>query len=142
MGPHAGGVAGSSSGVETGPPAGPRAPALTCDQGRLRGRLLQEDHVLQEGAVRSPAVALQGRCAQVGSEVGAGEQGDPLLEGGESQSLGFLLAGRPLERHNRDARPRAWASRPPTTHTRGRLLTADGPVAGSPSVMLGKDGDV
>lgn len=31
---------------------------------------------------------------------------------------------------------------PPATQARGRLLTAEGPVAGSPSVMLGKDGDV
>lgn len=66
--------------------------------------------------MRCPAVPLQGRRAQVGSEVGAGEEGDPLLEGRESESLGVLLAGRPLQRHNRDAGgrgPRAGAGRPP-----------------------------
>lgn len=31
---------------------------------------------------------------------------------------------------------------PPAAQARGCLLTAEGPVAGSPSVMLGKDGDV
>lgn len=89
-----------------------------------------------------PAVALQGCRAQVGGEVGAGEEGDPLLEGWESKSLGFLLAGRPLERHKHDARAEALGQRPHNAHTCGRLLTADGPVAGSPRVMLGKDGDV
>lgn len=138
-----GGATDRNSGMEMGLPAGPpEPPVLTCDEGRLRGRLLQQDHVLQERVVRSPAVALQGRRAQVGSEVGAGEEGDPLLEGWESESLGFLLAGRPLERHNRDTRAKGLGQPPRSTRTHQRLLTADGPVAGSPSVMLGKDGDV
>lgn len=77
-----------------GPPSVAR-PALTCDEGRLCGRLLQEDHVLQEGAVRRPRVPLQGRRAQVGGEVGAGKQREALLEGWEGQPLGFLLACRP-----------------------------------------------
>ena len=74
---------------------------LTCDEGRLCGRLLQEDHVLQERAVGRPAVALQGSRAQVGREVGAGEEGQSLLQGWEGQPLGLLLACRPLERHSR-----------------------------------------
>lgn len=57
--------------------------------------------MLQQGAVRRPAVPLQGRRAQVGGEVGAGEERQPLLQAWESQALGFLLAGRPLGRHNR-----------------------------------------
>lgn len=77
------------------------APALTWHERRLRGRLLQEDHVLQQGAVRRPAVPLQGRRAQVGGEVGAREERQPLLQAGESQALGFLLAGRPLGGHSR-----------------------------------------
>lgn len=92
--------------------------------------------------MRGSAVPLQGRRAQVGSEVGAGEEGDPLLEGREGESLGVLLAGRPLQRHNRDAGDRGLGRPPPSMHTRRRLLTAEGPVAGSPSVMLGRDGDV
>lgn len=74
---------------------------LTCDEGRLCRRLLQQDHMLQQRAVGRPAIPLQGRRAQVGSQVGAGKQGDALLEAGEGESLGFLLAGRPLERHKR-----------------------------------------
>lgn len=54
--------------------------------------------MLQQGTVGCPAVPLQGCRAQVGSQVGAGEQGDALLEGGESEPLGFLLACRPLQR--------------------------------------------
>ena len=53
--------------------------------------------MLQEGAGGRPRVPLQGRRAQVGGEVGAGEEGDALLQGGEGQSLGLLLAGRSLD---------------------------------------------
>ena len=54
--------------------------------------------MLQQGARGCPCVTLQGRRAQVGGEVGAGEEGDALLQGGEGQSLGLLLAGCPLDR--------------------------------------------
>lgn len=95
------GAALSAGGHRRVEPAGPRPHGgLTCDEGRLRGRLLQEDHVLQEGAVRRP-VALQGRRAQVGREVGAREEGQSLLQGWEGQPLGVLLACRPLGRHSR-----------------------------------------
>lgn len=100
--------------------------------------------MLQKGAGSRPRVTLQGCSAQVGGEVGAGEEGDALLEGREGQSLGLLLAGRPLERHNQAPRVKG-LGRPPhatATQTRGHPLTAEGPVAGSPSVMLGRDGDV
>lgn len=119
---------------------------LTCDEGCLCGRLLQEDHVLQEGAGGRPRVPLQGRRAQVGGEVGAGEEGDALLQGGEGQSLGLLLAGRRLDRQTQPgARVRGLGrgvARTTASQTPGRPLTAEGPVAGSPSVMLGSDGDV
>lgn len=85
---------------------------LTCDEGRLRGLLLQEDHVLQERAVGRPAVPLQGRRAQVGREVGAGKQGEPLREGWEGQSLGLRLAGRPLGSTTGDVRARVTAAAP------------------------------
>lgn len=84
--------------LSPGEPRTARCGPLTCDEGRLRGRLLQEDHVLQQGARGCPRVALQGRRAQVGGEVGAREEGDALLQGGQGQSLGLLLAGRPLDR--------------------------------------------
>ena len=54
--------------------------------------------MLQQGARGCPRVALQGRRAQVGGEVGAREEGDALLQGGQGQSLSLLLAGRPLDR--------------------------------------------
>lgn len=88
------------------------------------------------------AVPLQGRCAQVWCEVGAGKEGDPLLEGWESESLSFLLACCPLERHTGDVHGYGLRQPSHATPTRGCLLTAEGPVAGSPRVMLGKDGDV
>lgn len=84
--------------LSPGEPRTARRGPLTCDEGRLRGRLLQEDHMLQEGARGCPRVPLQRRCAQVGGEVGTREEGDALLQGGEGQSLGLLLAGRPLDR--------------------------------------------
>lgn len=74
---------------------------LTCDEGRLCGRRLQQDHVLQKGVVRGPTVTLQRCCAQVGGEVGAREEGDALWEGREGESVGFLLAGCSLQRHER-----------------------------------------
>ena len=84
--------------LSPGEPRTARRGPLTCDEGRLRGRLLQEDHMLQEGAWGCPRVPLQRCCAQVGGEVGTREEGDALLQGGEGQSLGLLLAGRPLDR--------------------------------------------
>lgn len=53
--------------------------------------------------MRCPSVPLQGRGAQVGSEVGAGEKGESLLEGGKGESLGILLARRALESTAGDA---------------------------------------
>ena len=73
-------------------PAPPREPRkarcgpLTCDEGRLCRRLLQEDHVLQQGARGRPCVTLQGRRAQVGGEVGAGEEGNAFAQGNGRRS--------------------------------------------------------
>lgn len=78
--------------------------------------------------------------------MGAREEGDPLLEGWESKSLSILLACCPLK-GTTGIFFRLWGLRQTTTpchtdHGGQRTLTAAGPVAGSPRVMLGKDGDV
>lgn len=71
--------------------------------------------MLQQGAVRRAAVPLQRRRAQVGREVGAGEERQPLLQARQSQALGVLLAGHPLGRHNR-WRPGSRAQESPPPH--------------------------
>lgn len=120
--------------------------ALTCDQGCLRGRLLQEDHVLQERVVGRPHVPVQGSRAQVGGEVGAGEEVDALLEGGEGEPLGFLLARR-LGRQSGTGAVRAttsptpagpwasrWASCWPTAPWGGRMGWGVGGARGGPVI--------
>lgn len=73
--------------------------------------------MLQKRVVRRPTVPLQRRGAQVGGEVGAGEEGDPLLEGRKSQSLSVLLACCALERTARGVWVQGHDSHPePRTH--------------------------
>lgn len=78
------------------------------------------------------AVPLQGRCAQVWCEVGAGKEGDPLLEGWESESLSFLLACCPLERHIGDVHGYGPATAIPR-HTDPRMPTYSGRASGRKS---------
>lgn len=103
--------------------------------------------MLQQGARGCPCVTLQGRRAQVEGEVGAGEEeGDALLQGGEGQSLGLLLAGCPLDRQAQPgARIRGLVGAAPhhrLADPQGGTHPVERPVAGSPSVMLGRDGEV
>ena len=74
--------------LSPGEPRTARRGPLTCDEGRLRGRLLQEDHVLQQGA---PAVA-----AVVEVVVGL-----PMVVVGASLAAApaFLPGRRHLEEH-------------------------------------------
>lgn len=87
-----------------------------------------------------------GRRAQVGARWAPGGRGDALLQEAGRASLGLLLAGCPLDRQAQPgARIRGLVGAAP--HHRladpreAPTYRGGGPVAGSPSVMLGRDGE-
>lgn len=79
------------------PPSLTPTRAPTCDKGSLCGRLLKQDHVLQKGVVCRTTVPLQGRGSQVRGQVGAREEGDPLLQARERKPFSVLLGRGALE---------------------------------------------
>lgn len=114
---------------------------LTCHQGALCWALLHEHHVLKQRAVRGVPACSCPCLGQVGSQVAAGEkrraEGERWLQAPIRLGRGHLEKSGIMDKS--------------VDTTRGRsaavvLLTLEAAVAvavaGSPKVMLGKDGEV